>query len=115
MQLIAEPKAVPFGDDRRNLQRHAGSGCRVLIAGALLAVEGADQQLDLAGPAEQEEAPTFARDVHGRQAGDNRNDRLRPRHLGAQPVDRLDRQPAADVRRHLDHPGVGGVGERRAE
>ena len=106
---------MPLGDDRRNLQRHAGAGCRLLVAGALLAVERADQQLDLARSAEQKEPVRAAGDVHGRQAGDDRNDRLRPCHLVAQTVDRLDRQPATDVRGHLDHPDVGGVGERRAE
>ena len=98
-----------------HLQWHAGAVCGLDVAGALLAVERADQQLDLARPAEQKEPVTAACDVHGRQAGDDRDDRLRPGHLGAQPVDRLDRQPATDVRRDLDHPDVGGVGERRAE
>ncbi len=98
-----------------HLQWHAGTGCGLDVAGALLAIERADQQLDLARPAEQKEPVTAARDVHGRQGGDDRDDRLRPCHLGVQPVDRLDRQPAADVRGNLDHPDVGGVGERRAE
>ena len=52
-----------------------------------------------------------AGDVHGRQPGDDRDDRLRPWHLGAQTVDRLDRQPAADVRGDLDNPDGGGAGE----
>ena len=94
---------------------HAGTVCGLDVAGTLLAVERADQQLDLARPAEQKEPVTAAGDVHGRQAGDDRDDRLRPCHLGVQPVDCLDRQPAAYVRGHLDHPYVGGVGERRAE
>jgi hypothetical protein len=73
---------MPLGDDRRNLQWHAGAVCGLLVAGALLAVERADQQLDLARPAEQKEPVTAARDVHGRQSGDDRDDRLRPWHLG---------------------------------
>ena len=54
-QLVAELQAMPLGDDRRNLQWHAGAVGGLLVTGALLAVERADQQLDLAGAAEQEE------------------------------------------------------------
>ena len=53
--------------------------------------------------------------VHRRQAGHDRNDRLRSGHLGVQTIDRLDRQAGVDVRGHLDHPAVGGLGERRPE
>ena len=55
-------------------------------------------------PSRKNPCAAAACDVHGRQGGDDRDDRLRPCHLGAQAVDRLDRQPAADVRGHLDHP-----------
>src|ERR1700755_2598632 len=106
---------MPLGDDRRNLQWHAGAVCGLRVAGALLAVERADQQLDLARPAEQKEPVTAARDVNGRQGGDDRGHGLRPCPLTLQPGDRLNWQPAADVRGYLDYPDVGGVGERRAE
>ena len=75
-----------------------GPSAGLLVAGALLAVERADQQLDLARPAEQKEPVRAAGDVHRRQAGDDRDDRLCPCHLVAQAVDRLNGQPAADVR-----------------
>jgi hypothetical protein len=81
----------------------------------MFAVERADQELDLARAAEQKEPVTAACDVYGCQAGDDGDDRLRPCHFLVQSVDRLDRQSAADVRRHLHHPDVGGMCERRAE
>ncbi len=107
---------MPLGDDRRDLQRHAGAVRGLLVARALFAVERADQQFDLTRPAEQKEPVGSTGDVHRRQAGDDRDDRLRSCHVGAQTVDRLDRQPAADIRGDLDDDRtVGGVGERRAE
>ena len=104
-----------LGDGRGHLQWHARTVCGLDVASALLAVERADQQLDLARPAEQKEPMAIACNVDGGQGGDDRDDRVRPGHLGAQPVDRLDRQPAVDVRADLHHPAVSGVGERRAE
>ena len=115
-QFVAERCAMPLGYGRGHLEWHAGTVCGLDVAGALVAVEGADKKLDWTRPAEQEEPVTSARDVHGRQGGDDRDDRLRPCNLGLQPIDRFDRQPAAtDVRRNLDHPDVGGVGERGTE
>jgi hypothetical protein len=38
---------VALGDDCRNLQWHAGTVGGLLVTSALLAVERADQQLDL--------------------------------------------------------------------
>ena len=53
-------------------------------------------------PPEQKEpeggGPVAARNVHGRQAGDDRDDRLRSGHVGAESIDRLDRQAGVDVR-----------------
>jgi hypothetical protein len=43
---------MPLGNGRRHLERHAGTVCGLDVAGALLAVERADQQLDLARSAE---------------------------------------------------------------
>jgi hypothetical protein len=54
-------------------------------------------ELDLARPAEQKEPVPVAVDIHGRQSGDDRDDRFRPGHLGAEAVDCLDRQPATYV------------------
>lgn len=83
--------------------------------GSSFTVERADQQLDLARATQHEEPVGAAGYVHGGQAGDDRDDSSRSWHASTQPVDRLHRQPAAHVRRHLDDPAVRGVGERRAE
>ena len=56
---------------------------RLLVAGALLAVERADQQLDLARPADRKN-PGCRRRRPRASGGDDRDDRLRPCHLGAQ-------------------------------
>ena len=106
---------MPLGDDGGYLERHAGTVCGLDVAGALITIERANQQLDLARPAEQEKPVTSAGNIHRCQGGDDGDDGLRPGHLGVQPIDCLDRQPAADVRRHLDDSAVGGVGERRTE
>ncbi|MGE5697997.1 MAG: hypothetical protein ACM4D3_22980 [Candidatus Sericytochromatia bacterium] len=105
---------MPIGDLRRNLQRDAGAVGR-LLAGTLLAVERPDEQFDLAGTAKQKEPMGISCDFRRRQAGDDRDDRFGLCHLSAQAVDRLDRQPAAHVRDHLDHVQIGRAGERGAE
>ena len=54
---------MPLGDDCRNLQWHTGARGGILVTGTLLAVEGADQQFDLARPAQQKEPVPVAADV----------------------------------------------------
>ena len=107
---------MPFGDDRRHLQWHTRTVCGLDVAGALLAVERADQQLDLARPAEQKEPVA---DLRATSTG-----------VKAATIGMTASAPATSARsrstvsignrplmfgRDLDHPGVGGVGERRAE
>ena len=93
-------------------------GCRLLVVGALLAVEPSRPAARFGKTRRAERTRVrcemFADATSARPATIGMTASA-PATSVAQAVDRLNGQAAADVRGDFDHPDVGGVGERRAE